>query len=126
MIQKQNHSFEALSKEIIGAAIEVHRQLGPGFLEKIYEEALKVELGRNNLSFEFQKEIEVEYVGVVVGTHRLDLIVEDKVIIELKAVKKFEDIHFAQLRSYLKATDTNVGLLLNFARPTLEIKRIVN
>ena len=126
MIQKQNHSFEALSKEIIGAAIEVHRQLGPGFLEKIYEEALKVELGRNNLSFEFQKEIEVEYVGVVVGTHRLDLIVEDKVIIELKAVKKFEDIHFAQLRSYLKATDTKIGLLLNFARPTLEIKRIVN
>ena len=123
---KERHHFEHLSKKIIGTAIEVHRTLGPGFLERIYEEALKVAFIRNDLSFEFQKEIEVKYLGIIVGTHRLDLIVEDKIIIELKAVKDFEDIHFAQLRSYLKATGLQVGLLLNFAKPTLEIKRIVN
>jgi GxxExxY protein len=67
-----------------------------------------------------------EYLGVVVGIHRLDLVIENKIIIELKAVKELADIHFAQLRSYLKATGLKVGLLLNFAKPTLEIKRIVN
>lgn len=126
MKEKERHHFENLSKKIIGAAIEVHRELGPGFLEKIYEEALKLELRKQDLEFEYQKEITVEYLGVVVGTHRLDLIVEDNIIIELKAVKEFEDIHYAQLRSYLKATDMKVGLLLNFAKPTLEIRRIVN
>ena len=126
MEEKEKHQFEGLSKKIIGTAIEVHRTLGPGFLERIYEEALKVAFSRNDLDFEFQKEIEVKYLGVIVGTHRLDLIVEDKIILELKAVKDFEDIHFAQLRSYLKATGLKVGLLLNFAKPTLEIKRIVN
>ncbi len=126
MKEKEKHQFEALSKKIIGAAIEVHRELGPGFLEKIYEEALKIELSEHELKFEYQKEIEVDYLGVVIGRHRLDLVVEEKIIVELKAVKAFEDIHFAQLRSYLKATDLKVGLLLNFARPTLDIKRIVN
>lgn len=126
MKEKERHHFENLSKKIIGAAIEVHRELGPGFLEKIYEEALKLELRKQNFEFEYQKEITVEYLGVVVGVHRLDLVVEGKIIIELKAVKAFEDIHYAQLRSYLKATDMKVGLLLNFAKPTLEIKRIVN
>jgi len=126
MKETERHHFEDLSKKIIGAAIEVHRALGPGFLEKIYEEALKLELSKQDFEFEYQKEIEVEYLGVVVGTHRLDLIVEDIIIIELKAVKGFEDIHYAQLRSYLKATDMKVGLLLNFAKPMLDIKRIVN
>ena len=123
---KEKYQFEALSKNFIGAAIRVHTELGPGFLEKIYEEALKVELSEVELEYEYQKEIEVEYLGTVVGTHRLDLVVEENIIVELKAVKAFEDIHFAQLRSYLKATGLKVGLLLNFAKPTLEIKRIVN
>jgi GxxExxY protein len=74
---------------------------------------------------ESQKEIKIEYLDVAVGLHRLDLIVENKLIIELKAVKEFSDIHFAQLRSYLKATGLKVGLLLNFAKPTLDIKRVV-
>ena len=126
MKETERHHFEDLSKKIIGAAIEVHRALGPGFLEKIYEEAIKLELAEHDLEFEYQIEIEVEYLGVVVGRHRLDLVVEDKIIVELKAAKSFEDIHFAQLRSYLKATGLKVGLLLNFAKPTLEIKRIVN
>ena len=124
--EEQKHEFEALSKKVIGAAIEVHRELGPGFLESIYEEALKIELSEHDLTFESQKEIKIEYLGVVVGTHRLDLVVENAIILELKAVSDLADIHFAQLRSYLKATGLKVGLLLNFAKPTLEIRRVVN
>jgi GxxExxY protein len=120
------YQFEVLSRKIIGAAIEVHRELGPGFLEHIYEEALKIEFSEHCLNFESQKEIKIKYLGTDVGSHRLDLLVENKIILELKAVKEFNDIHFAQLRSYLKATGLKVGLLLNFAKPTLEIKRIVN
>ncbi|MBN2122760.1 MAG: GxxExxY protein [Deltaproteobacteria bacterium] len=120
------HPFEDLSGKVIGAAIEVHSALGPGFLESIYEEALKVELDEHQIKFESQKEIKVEYLGVEVGTHRLDLVVEKEIILELKAVKELMDIHFAQLRSYLKATGIKVGLLLNFSKPTLEIRRVVN
>ena len=123
---KRQHQFDDLSKKIIGAAIKVHRELGPGFLENIYEEAFKVELSVQGFLYDAQKEIKIKYLGVEVGTHRLDLIVENKIIVELKTVKELADIHFAQLRSYLKATDLKVGLLLNFAKPTLEIKRIVN
>jgi GxxExxY protein len=120
------HQFERLSRKIIGAAIAVHKELGPGYLEHIYEEALKLEFGRFLLSFESQKEIHIKYHGIEIGTHRLDLVVEGKIVVELKAVKEFSDIHYAQLRSYLKATGLKVGLLLNFAKPTLHIKRVVN
>ena len=123
---KGKYQFEKLSKRIIGAAIKVHKELGPGFLESIYEEALKLELRENRLHYDAQKEIKIKYSGIEVGLHRLDLIVENKIIVELKAVREFNDIHFAQLRSYLKAAGLKVGLLLNFAKPTLEIKRIVN
>ena len=124
--KSEGHQFESLSRKVIGAAIEVHRELGPGFLEHIYEEALKIEFTEHDLNFESQKEIQIKYLGTEIGCHRLDLIVENRIIIELKAVKEFNDVHFAQLRSYLKATGLNVGLLLNFAKPTLEIKRVVN
>ena len=124
--KKQKYQFEELSKKIIGAAIEVHRELGPGFLENIYEEALKIEFSEYDIDYESQKEIKIKYLGTEIGMHRLDLLVENKIIVELKAVKEFADIHFAQLRSYLKATGLKTGLLLNFSRPTLEIKRIVN
>jgi GxxExxY protein len=124
--EKGKYQFEELSRKIIGAAIEVHRELGPGFLENIYEEALKIDLNEHGLHFECQKEIKIEYLGIVVGVHRLDLVIENEIIVELKAVKELADIHFAQLRSYLKATGLKVGLLLNFAKHALEIKRIVN
>ncbi|MEJ2730496.1 MAG: GxxExxY protein [Deltaproteobacteria bacterium] len=123
---KEKHAFEKLSEVIIGAAIKVHKELGPGFLESIYEQALKIELSETNLNFDCQKEIKIEYHGKEVGTHRLDLVIENSIIVELKAVKELTDTHFAQLISYLKATDRKVGLLLNFAKPTLEIKRVVN
>ena len=124
--KSEKHQFEGLSNKIIGAAIEVHSALGPGFIETIYEEALKVEFSEHNLNFEAQKEIKIEYLGIEVGIHRLDLVVENQIIIELKAVKELTDVHFAQLRSYLKATDLKIGLLLNFSKPTLEIRRVVN
>jgi GxxExxY protein len=120
------YQLEELSKRIIGAAIQVHKELGAGFLENIHEEAVKVELSKNGLQFDSQKEIRIEYSGVEIGTHRLDLLVENEVIVELKAVKELADIHFAQLRSYLKATGLKVALLLNFSKPTLEVRRIVN
>jgi GxxExxY protein len=122
----QGHQFEELSNQVIGAAIQVHRELGPGFMEGIYEKALKLEFTEHELRFESQKEIRIEYLGVEVGLHRLDLLVEGTIVLELKAVKELADIHFAQLRSYLKATGLKTGLLLNFGKPTLEIRRVVN
>ena len=104
----------------------MHTELGPGFLESVYEEALKVQMCIQEIGFESQKEIIVKYLGVEVGMHRLDLLVENAIIVELKVVTELSGIHLAQLRSYLKATDLRVGLLLNFAKPTLEVKRVVN
>lgn len=124
--EKARYQFEQLSTKIIGAAILVHKQLGPEFLESIYDRALKIELSEHRIPFDFQKEIRIEYLGVEIGRHRLDLLFGDRIIVELKAVKELTDIHFAQLRSYLKATGLKVGLLLNSAKPTLEIRRVVN
>jgi len=115
---------EELSEKIIGAAIRVHRSLGPGFLETIYEEALCVELVALGLRFERQRRVEVLYRGQPVGEHRLDLLVEDVVVVELKAVLGLQDIFYATLWSYLKATGKPFGLILNFACSTLQVKRV--
>jgi GxxExxY protein len=124
--KKDKYHFEELSNIVIGAAIKVHKELGPGFLESIYEEALKILLTENNISFEKQKEIKITFHGSEIGVHRLDLLIENQIILELKAVKELLDIHMAQLRSYLQATGLKTGLLINFARPKIQIKRIVN
>ena len=120
------HEFSVLSHRVIGAASAVHRQLGPGFLESIYEAALAVELRSQAICFETQKEIVGCYRGQEVGRHRLDLVVQGELIVELKAVRELADVHFAQLRSYLRGTGLRAGLLMNFAAPTLEVKRVVN
>ena len=117
--------FEGLTEGIIGAAIEVHTQLGPGFMESIYERALVLELRKRGLRVASQVEIVVRYHDVEVGLHRLDLMVEETIVVELKAIKAFEDVHFAIVRSYLKASGLQHGLLLNFAKPTLDIKRVI-
>lgn len=119
------HEFETLSGQIIEAAISVHRELGPGFLESVYESALKVALRHRGIVYDPQREVTIFFENEEVGQHRLDLIVENQIVVELKAVKAFEEIHFAQLRSYLKATRLEVGLLFNFNSPKLAIKRIV-
>jgi GxxExxY protein len=120
------HIFEPLSGEILAAAVEVHTELGPGFLESIYENALRVGLRQRGIVCEFQKEITIYFRGEEVGKHRLDLLAEEQIVVEVKAVKALEDIHFAQLKSYLKATKLHVGLLLNFNAPKLATKRVVS
>jgi GxxExxY protein len=116
---------EALTERIIGAAIEVHRRLGPGFLESVYEKALIIELKKRGLAVQDQLAITITDDGLEVGCHRLDLVVEDTIVVELKAIKNLEDIHFSVVRSYLKALGKKHGLLLNFAKVTLEVKRVI-
>ncbi len=117
--------FDDLSHQVIGAAIAVHKALGPGFLESIYEEGFCMELAARQIPFERQKAVSILYNGRVIGEHRLDVFVAGCLVVELKAVKKLEDIHLATVLSYLKATDCSLGLLLNFAAPTLDIRRVV-
>ena len=113
-----------LTERIIAAAIRVHRELGPGFLENMYEEALAIELSTAAIRFERQKLLPIFYREHLIGEHRLDFLVDQKVIVELKAIAAFENIHFAIVRSYLKACNLNDGLLLNFATPRLTVKRV--
>ena len=113
-----------LTGKIIAAAIAVHLQLGPGFLEAIYEEALCVELDFLKIPYERQKPIAIFYRGRQVGEHVLDLFVAGTVVVELKAVKALEKIHFSVVRSYMKAMGVESGLLLNFAEMPLNIKRV--
>jgi GxxExxY protein len=117
--------FEPLSHRIIEAAINVHRELGPGFIESIYHRAMEVSLRKAELFYETEKEIRIYFADVDVGCHRLDLVVEREIVVELKAVKAFEDIFFVKLKSYLKATGLHVGLLMNFNSPALIVKRVV-
>jgi GxxExxY protein len=114
-----------LTFEVIGAAMEVHRVLGPGFLESVYQRGMEAELGRRQISFEAQKRIVVEYKGESLGEHILDLVVAGAVVVELKSVKDINDQHRAQVISYLKASGLSVGLLINFAKSRLEHKRIL-
>lgn len=116
--------LEELTGPIIGAAIEVHRALGPGFVEAVYENALAIELRERNIAFERQVPVSVHYRGHVVGLHRLDMLVAEQIVVELKAVKELTDTHFAVVRSYLRAVDRTHGLILNFAKHALEAKRV--
>jgi GxxExxY protein len=113
-----------LTDRIIAAAIRVHKELGPGFLELMYEEAMAIELNAAGVSFERQKLLPVFYREHLIGEHRLDLLVEQTVIVELKAISALDDIHFAIVRSYLKAADLHDALLLHFAAPRLIVKRV--
>jgi GxxExxY protein len=118
-----------LSNRIIGAAIEVHKTLGPGLLESAYEQCLCHELSLRGLCFERQKELPVIYKGVKLDCgYRLDLVVENAIILELKSCEKVEPIHKAQLLTYLKLSGISLGLILNFNMPTMRdgIVRIVN
>jgi GxxExxY protein len=113
-----------LTSDIIAAAITVHRELGPGFLESIYEEALCVALNLLGIFYERQKPIEILYRNKKIGEHRLDLFVDNSVVVELKAIRALEDIHFSTVHSYMKACKVESGLLLNFATMPLTIKRV--
>jgi GxxExxY protein len=116
---------EDLTGSIIGAAIAVHRELGPGFLEAVYDHALALELRARRIPCERQLCVPVAYRRVEVGSHRLDLFVAKQVVVELKAVKEIAAVHFAVVRSYLRAVDKTHGLILNFAKATLGVKRAI-
>jgi GxxExxY protein len=116
--------IQQLTEQIIGAAIEVHRTLGPGFLESIYEEAMTVELALRGLRFKRQAIVPIMYKERQVGEHRLDLTVEDLVVVENKAVHEIDPVFYTVVRSYLRATRLEVGLLFNFATMPLTIKRV--
>ncbi|MRR09492.1 GxxExxY protein [bacterium] len=116
---------QGLTEQIIGAAITVHKNLGPGFIESIYENALVHELKKRGLGVDQQMDISVVYDGIEVGKHRLDLLVNKTIVVELKAIKEFENIHFAVVRSYLKALNLEHGLLINFGKIKVDVKRVI-
>lgn len=122
-----SESLNLLSGEIVDCAFKVHQQLGPGFLENIYEEALCIELKKKNIHFEKQKPFKIKYDNQFLSTEfRFDLVVEEKILLELKAVKEFHPLHMAQIYAYLSATQYPLGLLINFNVPLIKdgIKRI--
>jgi GxxExxY protein len=118
--------LDKLTRKVIGCAYEVSNGLGAGFLEKVYENALAHEIRKAGLKVEQQHSIRVRYDGIFVGDFAADLLVEERVLVELKAAKPFEEVHFVQCMNYLRATGLSVCLLINFGTPKIQIKRFVH
>lgn len=118
--------YNEITHTIIGAAMTVHSYLGNGFQEVIYQRALNIEMLKRKLKFSREMEMPVHYDGQEIGTRRVDFFVEEKIMVELKAVIKLDDLHLAQCRNYLEAYNLPVGLLINFGAPSLEYKRVYN
>ncbi|QQS49361.1 MAG: GxxExxY protein [Acidobacteriota bacterium] len=127
MIREPDKEVDDLARRVIGCAIEVHRTLGPGFLEALYEHALSRELALNNISHVCQYPVQISYKDVIVGEGRLDFLIEDKLVVEIKSAAGLAPIHTAQLKSYLKSTGLHLGLLINFNENRLAdgIKRVI-
>ena len=106
--------------------MKVHSTLGCGFMESVYHRSLEIELGKNNICFQSEMEMPIYYEGIRVGSRRVDMFVEENVMLELKAVSKLDDVHIAQALNYLEAYNCEIGLLLNFGSKSLEIKRLLN
>lgn len=120
-----NDELNALSEVVIGCAFKVGNTLVCGFLERVYENALAIELRKSGLHVEQQKKITVQYEGAIVGDYEADLVVNDQIIIELKAVRDLNQVHRAQCHNYLRATSMTLCLLINFGNPRVEVKRII-
>ncbi|MCU4164197.1 GxxExxY protein [Carboxylicivirga caseinilyticus] len=119
--------FKRECYRIIGCCMEVHKYLGPGLLEAVYQEALAMELKQNKIPFAQEVELQIDYKGVILNKkYKADLICFNEIIVELKAVKELDDIHYSQLINYLKITNKKVGLLINFGSESLEFKRFIN
>ncbi|HEY8943880.1 MAG TPA: GxxExxY protein [Polyangiaceae bacterium] len=127
VLAEPDSDLDLLAREVVGAAIEVHRVLGPGFVESVYAEALAVELGRRSVPFEREVLMHIQYKGFCVGEGRVDLLIGQRLIVELKAVEALASIHLAQVVSYLKAFDCRLGLLITFNVRLLKtgIRRVV-
>ena len=121
---KEQYLHSALTGKIIGCAMEVHKTLGNGFQEVIYQRALAIEMQQQGLAFSREKVMQIFYKGTGIGTRRVDFFVEEKVMLELKAVIQLEDAHLAQAINYLEAYDMEVGLLINFGSRSLQYKRV--
>jgi len=119
------YPYSRLTEKIINCAIEVHKSLGCGYVESAYENALVCELMKRGLSYEQQKPIDIFYGNFRVGRHKIDLVIENKVIVELKHVKRFCATDVKRLLSYLKATNIKIDLLINFAKVKIEVKRVI-
>ncbi|MFZ2901190.1 MAG: GxxExxY protein [Saprospiraceae bacterium] len=123
---KEEHKHSALTGKIIGCAMAVHRALGNGFQEVIYQRALAIEMAEQGLSFNREFEMPIFFKGHEIGTRRVDFLIEGVVSVELKALTQLEDVHLAQAINYLEAFDLEVGLLINFGARSLEFKRLKN
>lgn len=123
MINEQ-YKHSALTGKIIGCALEVHKALGNGFQEVVYQRALAIELGLQGVSFEREKEMPLSYKGYDIGTRRVDFFVEELIMVEIKAVIQLEDVHLAQAINYLEAYNMEVGLLINFGSRKMDFKRV--
>jgi GxxExxY protein len=120
-----NIIYPDLSYQIMGAIFEVHKRLGPGFLESVYQKALIEELSERGMNVETEKVIDLTYKDKKIGTHRLDLVIEDKVVVELKTAESFSIHHKAQVTSYLKASGYKLGILVNFSKAKVEYRRVL-
>jgi GxxExxY protein len=125
MIINEKYKYSDLTGKIIGCAMEVHRILGNGFQEVIYQRALAIEMLRQNLSFSREHEMQIFYKGEDIGTRRVDFFVEEKIMVEIKAVVQLEDVHLAQAINYLEAYGLEIGLLINFGNTSLQFKRVM-
>ncbi len=121
-----SYQHSDITRQIIGAAMQVHSSLGNGFQEVIYQRALSIEMVKQGLAFQRELEMPIFYAGEEIGTRRVDFLVDDKVMVEIKALTKLEDVHLAQAINYLEAYHLEVGLLLNFGATSLEFRRVVN
>jgi len=116
--------LDLLTERIIGCVINTHRILGPGFLESVYQRALLIELAEEGLRAEAEKEIRIHYKGQDVGIHKIDILVEDEIVVELKAVEELIGAHYGQVKAYLKASGKQLGLLVNFSGARSDTRRI--
>jgi len=123
---KEEYKHSLLTSKIIGCAITVHKSLGNGFQEVIYQRALQIEMSLNGISFHREFEMPIFYREEQIGTRRVDFLVEELISVELKAITKLEDVHFAQAINYLEAYNLEIGLLINFGETSLNFKRLTN
>ncbi len=114
-----------LTGKVIGCCMEVHRTLGNGFQEVIYQRALAIEMNQNKISYSREHEMKIFYKGEDIGTRRVDFFIEGKIMLELKAIIRLEDVHLAQAINYLEAYNMDIGLLINFGARSLEFKRVM-
>lgn len=123
---KEEYKFSAITEKVIGCAMKVHSTLGNGFQEVIYQRALAIEMGKAGIEFAREVEMPIHYDEQEIGTRRADFLIDEKILVELKALTHLEDVHIAQVLNYLEAYKLEIGLLLNFGSKRLEFKRLTN